>query len=827
MGPMPDRIVPRSTRFSPSDSPPVGRWSPAPLIVLAISLIATAATALLVWINTKQKDHDRFDNLLERAQGQISQRLDMYLAMLRAGRGLFAAAPDVSRRQFHAFVEQFQVAERYPGIQGIGFTRRILAAEKSAFTEHMRKPLAEGGGGFSDFNIWPDHERPEYHSIVYLEPLDRRNLRAIGYDMFTEANRQEAMARARDTGVAAASGKVTLVQEIDENKQAGFLIYVPVYRTEHIPPTVEQRREELIGFVYSPFRAEDLFAGVFRGETKPRVEFEVYDGRSVSPDALLRPGGPHYSPATATFTAVQTIDVAGRPWTIAFATRPEFNVASSRWYTWVVLGVGLVVSVVLFLITLGQVRSARLAEEQRAQHSREIAKALDQRSFELTQIHEELRRTESMAMLGALAAGIAHDLGNLVLPMRTRLDLLKSTSLDDRQREIVDAVARNVEYVSDLAARLRQSIQRTTDQAPSQPPRAARDDERRPAQPLVLSDWCKEHEKFLSSVVTPPRVLECHLPGGLPPVNVDSVGLAQALYNLVQNAEKAMRHSGVGRTISIWARHEKHMVEVNVQDDGPGLPRHVWQRCSDLGFITDRNAPDARRTSALLEYAGPNGGMGLSLVKAFVESAGGRIALASPDQAPRPAAQRAGPTAHAMNSADAPASGPGTRIAIRLPVPHRAAAAEDSPRQSSAIDASAELRIACVDDFSDLLNLVQQLIEREPGMRCVATFSEADPLIAWLSGLDASARPDVVVMDWAMPGLSAAKAIEMIIDRWPRIRVYVFTSHPRHLIREDAARAGASGVIEKGEGVHTLLRAIRPAGDRRQAPSRSSAAAAS
>ena len=59
--------------------------------------------------------------------------------------------------------------------------------------------------GFEDFRIRPEDERGEYHSIIYLEPLDRRNRAAVGYDMFSEPVRREAMARARRSSRRAAT----------------------------------------------------------------------------------------------------------------------------------------------------------------------------------------------------------------------------------------------------------------------------------------------------------------------------------------------------------------------------------------------------------------------------------------------------------------------------------------------------------------------------------------------------------------------------------------------------------------------------------------------
>ena len=105
--------------------------------------------------------------------------------------------------------------------------------------------------GADAFHVWPQEPRRGFYTaIVFLEPLDLRNQAALGYDMFSDATRRAAMEAARDSGSAVASGKVTLVQEIDPGQQqAGFLIYLPVYRRGPRPPTVEDRVAALEGFV--------------------------------------------------------------------------------------------------------------------------------------------------------------------------------------------------------------------------------------------------------------------------------------------------------------------------------------------------------------------------------------------------------------------------------------------------------------------------------------------------------------------------------------------------------------------------------------------------
>src|SRR5690606_29123445 len=152
------------------------------------------------------------------------------------------------------------------------------------------------------------------------EPLDARNLAAIGYDMFTEPARRAAMERARDTGEPAASAPVTLVQEIDSQKQPGFLIYVPVYDGGQVPPTVEERRARLRGFVYSPFRAGDLFEGILGSNPRVRAGFTLFDEQVL----LYRS---HDQNSDARLTATRRLDVAGRAWTAEMFSTPALEIS--------------------------------------------------------------------------------------------------------------------------------------------------------------------------------------------------------------------------------------------------------------------------------------------------------------------------------------------------------------------------------------------------------------------------------------------------------------------------------------------------------------------
>jgi signal transduction histidine kinase len=317
-----------------------------PWLVLAGSLGLTFVATTFISLSARERDAARFDNAVQSASDRVRGRLDVYTATLRSGAALFAAADQVSAEQFHDFVSRLEVQRWFPGIQGVGWTAR----------------LERGLPGEPD----------ERHSIVQLEPLDARNRAAIGFDMYSEPIRRAAMRRARDLGEPALSGKVILVQEIFGRQQPGFLLYVPVYAGGDVPASLAERRARLTGFVYAPFRADDLFAGIFGTEEFPRVSLSVYDGDSVSDDALLHASerAPRHRPE---LRRTQHIEIAGRPWTLVFESQPEFDAASSRRFVGLGLVAGIIASLWLFGLARAQARARDAAETANHAKSRFLA----------------------------------------------------------------------------------------------------------------------------------------------------------------------------------------------------------------------------------------------------------------------------------------------------------------------------------------------------------------------------------------------------------------------------------------------------------------------
>jgi diguanylate cyclase (GGDEF)-like protein len=334
-----------------------GKWMA--WIVLLASLAVTFFAWYLARGEVLERANDRFVFRTKTIESALHARLQACAFLLQSGAGLFAGSEEVTRAEWRTYVTALQIDKHYPGVQGLGFSKRILPAEKKA---HIRQVRAEG---FPDYDIHPDGERPEYTSIIFLEPFDWRNQRAFGYDMFSEPTRKEAMVMARDTGSPALSGKVTLLQETAEDVQAGFLMYLPVYRKGEVPITPEQRRETLTGYVYSPFRMNDFMQGLLI-EKREYVELQIFDGDEPLKEALLYPGGDMDSLISHSghghFATCQSIlEYAGRRWLLVFTSSPYFEETIDDGQVNRILLLGIIISLLLFSVVLSLTKSRNQA----------------------------------------------------------------------------------------------------------------------------------------------------------------------------------------------------------------------------------------------------------------------------------------------------------------------------------------------------------------------------------------------------------------------------------------------------------------------------------
>ncbi len=334
-------------------------WGPLLLaaLVFAISLLVT----WVAWNGARRVAaadlEAQFDyRARELATGTV-RRMAVYEQVLRGLRGFMRGTVDIERRDFAEYFRVQNLQEHFPGIEALGIASivppRRLAAHEAAIRAQ----------GFPGYSVHPAGERPIVTSITHIEPFTGRNLRAFGYDMYSEPVRQRAMAAARDSGTAAMSGKVVLVQE-GSNPQPGFLMYLPIYRAGMPATTLDERRAAIVGWAYAPFRMNDLMRGV-GGAHASDLDVTIYDGTRAVPEALLFRSQPTPSWRTPLLRRTLAATISGRPWTLEIASSPSFEARLDTTRPRVIagtgIGLGFLLALVVWLLASERRRALQLA----------------------------------------------------------------------------------------------------------------------------------------------------------------------------------------------------------------------------------------------------------------------------------------------------------------------------------------------------------------------------------------------------------------------------------------------------------------------------------
>ena len=281
-----------------------------------LALLTGLAFTFGFWWQSRALHQRTLSSALERhsqeARSRIETRLRSYERSLLATRSHFQASPAVTRQSFATFVAGLDLE---PGMQAIGFATLVPTGEKD---RHHRELRAQG---FPEYQIRPPGDREVYCPVIYLEPFRDRNLRALGFDMLSEAVRQEAAFRSRDSGQLGMSGKVQLVQ--DTGTHPGFLLYVPVYRNGAPTASPEDRRRNLMGWLYTAFRVDNLMGGVLGEADSQLIDFELFDG-PPRPESLLfdRDTRLRSLPASPTQGLSTPLLFGGHAWTLVTHALP-------------------------------------------------------------------------------------------------------------------------------------------------------------------------------------------------------------------------------------------------------------------------------------------------------------------------------------------------------------------------------------------------------------------------------------------------------------------------------------------------------------------------
>lgn len=340
------------------------RW--APYVVLVCSLGLTFSLWQVTREASRQRGQMLFDQRTKEIVARVHRRLQDDEVVLRGGVGLIEAKGTVSRADWRRYVGALRMDEVFPGIEAVGYAAWVPSGDKALFVRLVREEW------HSEFDISPAGDRPVYACVLFLEPFDWRNQRALGNDMYSDPAPRAAMQRACDTGETSLSDRVTLRQETEHEPQGGVLMFVPVYQSDRTVQTVEERRAALVGFVFSPIRLGDLVRDTLR-EMPANVDFAITDPHSGDLYSGTRRGS---GPAPE-FQARQAVQLFGETWIFSFSSTPAFGKSVEVNHEAWLICAGALLCVLMTLLAF-HLRSTR-GRAERALHESErfAAAALD------------------------------------------------------------------------------------------------------------------------------------------------------------------------------------------------------------------------------------------------------------------------------------------------------------------------------------------------------------------------------------------------------------------------------------------------------------------
>ncbi|HEY8383693.1 MAG TPA: PAS domain S-box protein [Microvirga sp.] len=370
---------------------------------------------------------------------------------------------------------------------------------------------------------------------------------------------------------------------------------------------------------------------------------------------------------------------------------------------------------------------------------------------------EALRQAQKMEAVGQLTGGIAHDFNNLLGAVVGSLDLIRRKPTDvERVKRFaeagLEAAGRGAKLTSQLLAFSRA--------------------QRIELKPVLVSPLVEGMQDMLTRTLGPMVRLKLKLGADAAAVMSDPTQLEMTVLNLAINARDAMPEGGDLTIATERCRIENDpelatgdYVELTVIDTGFGMPPDVVTRAFDPFFTT--------------KGIGKGTGLGLSQVYGIARQAGGTVRIES-----RP--------------------GAGTIVRVMLPETEAPASAGPEIASDQAAGAPSQALILVVDDDPDMRRILVASLHAL-GYRV----AEAGDGEAGLAALDAG-RPDLLVVDFAMPGMNGVEVAKGARERHPDLPI-VFASGYSDTAAIESVADGETVVIRKPFRIDELQAVIASA----------------
>ncbi len=508
-------------------SPHVVMFGAVMVVVMVMYIMSRSGTETAI--------RDEVSGNVQRTEKAVQERLDLFEETLRAGVGLFAGDSDVTKEDWGQFVKTSAVLKRYPGAQGLGYVKVVNKNELSSYLSFARTRIAE------DYRIFPEGARDEYAPVAYFQSSADAVSAAVGFDMYTEQKRYNAMSAARDSGEVFITDALQLLSNTEPNGDPGFVMYAPQYKLGVPLETVEQRRSAINGYIYAVFRTNAFMQNISIQDRNQSVSYAVYSRDSGM--ELFKDSEYDSIMSSSHRQVSDQVDISGSPMRFEFAYSPSLvlpRTTTQRPAVLLLLGTvaAFMISGATWLLLKGRANEMLLSQE------RSINDAKDS----LLSIASHQLRTPATGVkqyLGLVIQGFAGD----ITPQQTSL-LEKAYESNERQLRTINDVLYLARLDSGRIVLTKTKIELNA---------------------LIRS----LAEEQTGKIVESQHALKLDIPKRRVFVEADGHMLGMAIENLLTNAIKYTHKKG---RIVIKVRKNKDEVIISVTDSGVGISEENLNR---------------------------------------------------------------------------------------------------------------------------------------------------------------------------------------------------------------------------------------------------------
>nr|NIQ19579.1 sensor histidine kinase [Gammaproteobacteria bacterium] len=211
---------------------------------------------------------------------------------------------------------------------------------------------------------------------------------------------------------------------------------------------------------------------------------------------------------------------------------------------------------------------------------------------------QRMRLLDRLSALGALSAGIAHEIRNPLGGVSGAVEILDSmTTPDDERHEFVGIVKKEIDRISTI-------VTRQLDLVRTDPP------ERVPCDVVRVIDSVVDLVR--KQAADQGVAVEVRMDDAIPTIEADEQGLRQAILNLMINGIQAMPRGG---EVRVFLHFDRDRVRIIVEDEGPGLTAEALEHAFDPFYTTKHGGT----------------GLGLSIAFQIVDQQGGDLRVENRD----------------------------------------------------------------------------------------------------------------------------------------------------------------------------------------------------